>query len=470
MPGLFGAFEIGRRALLAGQAGLSVTSQNIANANTPGYTRKIARQISVEGARLPEGIVGSGVDVTRIERVRDAFLDGRVLGSRAELGDARARASFLREVEATLDDLGDGSLTSAVGAFFDAWHDLALSPESLELRAAVRGAGSKVASLLDRQSEALSEQRRRLAESIPSDVADVNARLGRIAELSRRIATIEAGGAAANESRDERQREVEELSEIVEVSAAESPTGRFLVRVGGAIVADGDHAIGVSLVRIGDDDAAGLSGGGADEGLALVAGSVTLAPRAGALAAKVDAVNAALPSILTRLDEIAEGLAESVNALHAAGTGLDGSTGVAFFDAGEGGAGAAARIRISAAVRADAGKVAASADGGPGDNGTARAIADLSRTATLRGGTRSVGQVVSEMSEAVARETGDAAFLEEARGHFVEALENRRDSVSGVSLDEEAANLVAYQHAYEAAARVMSVANEMIATLLAEVR
>jgi flagellar hook-associated protein 1 FlgK len=469
MPGLFGSLEIARRGLLAGQAGLQVTGQNIANANTPGYARKVIRQAAVQGARLAEGTVGAGVDVRRIEHVRDAFLDGRILEARAELGDARARAAFLREVEATLGDLEEGSLSETLAAFFDSWHDLALSPESLEVRQAVRDAGTRAASLLNRLSAALDGQARAVADALPAEVAELNSRIGRVAELSRRIVSAEAGGSPANELRDERQRIVEEIAETIDVNGAEAPNGRFLLRIGGVVVADGETAIGIALTRVEN-----LTG---EAGYALVAGGVATGARTGALAARLAAANETIPGYRARLDEIAEGLAEVVNAVHANAFALDGGAGGAFFEIGPagsggngGGSGAAARIRVAGAVLDDPAAIAASLDGAPGDNAAARAIADAGSAARLRDGARSLGELVAELSEVVARDTGEASFLEEARGGFVASLENRRDAVSAVSLDEEAVNLVQYQDAYEAAARVLAVANEMIDTLLAEVR
>ncbi len=471
MTSLFGAIEVAKRGLLAGQAGLNVTSHNVANANTPGYSRRVLHLAALGGPRLPEGILGAGVDVRRIERARDRFLEGRILDARAGLGDARARAAFLAEIEATFDDLGGEGLAEALGAFLRSWHDLAVSPESLEVRRAVRDAGAAMASRLNRLSDSLQDQRRALAERIPSEIADVNARIARVAEISRRIGIAEGGGAEAGDLHDARQREIDALAERVDVNFTEAPNGSFILRVGGAVVADGETAIGLTL----DGGAAAAAGEGA---VALSAGGASVAPRGGTLAAHLDAVNARIPSYLERLDEIAAGLAAAVNAVHESGYGLYGGTGVAFFafdaegsDAvGLAGRGAAARIRLADAVSADPASIAASSNGAPGDSAAALAIADLDRARTLRGGTRTLADLAAELGGAVAHDAAEADFLVEARGAFATSLENRRDAISGVSLDEEAVNLVRYQQTYEAAARVLVVANEMIATLLEEVR
>ncbi len=471
MTSLFGAIEVAKRGLLAGQAGLSVTGHNVANANTPGYSRRVLQLAALGGPRLPEGILGAGVDVRRIEQVRDRFLDGRILDARAGLGDARARAALLAEIEATFDDLGGEGLTEALGAFLRSWHDLAVSPESLEVRRAVRDAGAAIASRLNRLSDGLQDERRVLAELIPSEIADVNARIARVAEISRRIGIAEGGGAEAGDLRDERQREIDVLAERVDVNFTEAPNGSFLLRVGGAVVADGEMVIGLTL----DGDPSAAAG---EDVVALSAGGAPVAPRGGTLAAHLDAVNARIPSYLGRLDEIAAGLADAVNAIHETGYGLHGGTGIAFFTFDAAGAegvglasrGTAGRIRLADAVSGDPAAIAASSNGAPGDNAAALAIADLDRERTLRGGTRTLADLAAEIGGAVAHDAAEADFLVDARGAFVTSLENRRDAISGVSLDEEAVNLVRYQQAYEAAARVLVVANEMIATLLEEVR
>jgi flagellar hook-associated protein 1 FlgK len=203
-----------------------------------------------------------------------------------------------------------------------------------------------------------------------------------------------------------------------------------------------------------------------------------MSPTSGSLASTLEAARSALPGYLANLDEIAAGLASSVNAIHEAGYGLDGGTGVAFFETDATGAdlawsdpsspGAAARIRVAAAIIADPRRVAASSSGSAGDNASARAIADLDRALTQRSGTATIADLALGFSMRVASDTAQASFLEEAGVGLVESLEYRREAVSGVSLDEEALNLVKYQQAYEAAARVVSVTNEMLDTLLRE--
>jgi flagellar hook-associated protein 1 len=481
MSGLFGALEIGKRALFAGQAGLQVTGHNIANANTPGYSRRIVTQVPAPGVRLPQGILGSGTDIERVARARDEHVEARLLQARADLGRASAQARNLGELETLIGDLDGESLSSALGAFFDSWQELSLEPESSPARQSVIVAGAAVAGRLNALSNGLTEMRSRLMARLPAEVDAVNASVARIAELSRRVGQAEADGIEASDLRDLRDREVALLAERIDVNVTEAPNGSFLVRVGGVVVADGERALRVSLGAASEEGVATM-GADADAStsgaLRLSVEGVELSPTGGSLASTLEAARTALPGYLANLDEIAEGLASSVNAIHEAGYGLDGGSGVAFFETDAEGAdlagadmsspGAAARIRIASAIIADPRRVAASSDGSAGNNASARAIADLDRSPTQRGGTATIADLALGFSLRVASDTAQASFLEDAGTGIVESLENRRDAVSGVSLDEEALNLVKYQQAYEAAARVISVTNEMLDTLLRE--
>jgi flagellar hook-associated protein 1 FlgK len=440
-------------------------------------------QVPAPGVRLPQGILGSGSDIERVARARDAHVEARLLQARADLGHASEQARNLGELESLIGDLDGESLSSALGAFFDSWQELSLEPESSPARQSVIVAGAAVATRLNTLSSGLTEMRNRLMTRLPAEIDAVNASVARIAELSRRVGESEANGIEASDLRDQRDREVALLAEKIDVSVTEAPNGSFLVRAGGLVVADGERALKISLGAALEGSAAMSSSGLATDAstsgaLRLSVEGIEMSPTSGSLASTLEAARSALPGYLANLDEIAQGLAASVNAIHEAGYGLDGGTGVAFFETDATGAdlagsdpsspGAAARIRVAAAIIADPRRVAASSSGSAGDNASARAIADLDRALTQRSGTATIADLALGFSMRVASDTAQASFLEEAGVGLVESLEYRREAVSGVSLDEEALNLVKYQQAYEAAARVVSVTNEMLDTLLRE--
>jgi len=441
MSGLFGALEIGKRALFAGQTGLQVTGQNIANANTPGYSRRVVEQSPAPGVRLPEGILGSGADTRRIARARDEHVETRLLRARSDLGRATARAQDLRELESLIGDLGDDNISGGLRDFFDSWQELALEPESISLRQAAIQSGAKLATRMNTLSDDLTGMRNRFLSELPSEIDNVNAAVARIAELSRRIGEVEAGGLEASDLRDQRGIEISALSETIDVNVTEAANGSFLVRIGGVVIADGDRTLRVSLATRETDAGAGMvSSSGGDASLRLSVEGVEVTPQGGSLAARLEASRTLIPSYLSALDEIAQGLATSVNAIHEASYSLDGKSGAKFFETGVGGeegatAGAAARLRVSDAVLRDPRALAVSANGAPGNNAGARGIADLDTAPSQRGGTRSLSELALAFSETVASDSAEANFLEEAGAGFVQSLENRRDAVSGVSLD-----------------------------------
>jgi flagellar hook-associated protein 1 FlgK len=449
--------SIAAGALTAHQRAAQVTSHNVANAATEGYSRQRAILTPAPALRMPYGNMGTGVLLTDVGRIQDAFADLAFWRNVGQASDARARYDVLERIEQLYDEPSDSGLASALDAFWSAWGDLASQPGGVAQRSAVRYRGEAVALHLNRLAEDLVNLRLDTERRLADAVARLNELARQVAALNRDILAAEAGGVTAADLRDARGRLLDAMAELASIRVVEQPQGTISVIVDNVVLVDG------STTRALEVRAAGA-------GVVLgVAGDTAVVSRPGGqIGALARVISSDIPEQMARLDALAAALVQEVNALHRAGTNPAGATGVDFFDpAGV----TAASIRLSAAVAADPGQIAAGsadADGNyqAGANDIALRIAAL-RDAPAAALGESIGAFYNRLVSDLGARVASAADAAEAGDTLVAAAKARRESVRGVSLDEEMVMLMRHQAAYAAAARVVTVADEMIETLLA---
>lgn len=445
MSGLFTMLSSSSRALDAHRAGLAVAGQNIANLNTDGYARR--------AIQLADDSLG-GVQILGIRARRDTLLDARV---RHELpAEARegAMADALAVVEVSLGTTGQ-SLDGRLTAFFDAFSALASDPTSMAARDSVVGEGRALARAFADLSARFDTSAREADTGIRSSVGELNALAARVSTLNSAIAT--ASGANVAGLVDERTLVLQQMSEIADVQVLHRPDGAADVAIGhGQALVVGGRSFEVQVTSAPPNGFAQLAVNGAD---------ITHAIQRGRIAGLVAVRDTVLPSYQQALDELAYEVTTQVNAVHETGYGLGGTTGQAFFTPLPSAAGAARAMSVDAAVLADSALVAAGATTAPADNQVARAMADLRNvrgTANQSTFSESWGQLVYR----VGVDSAGARAQQQARHGVVTQVEQLRDQVSGVSLDEEAGNMLKFQRAYEANARYFTAVNDLLDTLL----
>jgi flagellar hook-associated protein 1 FlgK len=462
---------VARSAMKAQQVIMQTAGHNIANVETEGYSRQ-----RVETAPLPEqhwtyGSVGTGIGIRDVRRARDELLD---VSYRAEASGAQAsqlRHDMLASVEGILGEPSDTGLAAAMDAFWSSWSDLATQPTSAAARSVVQQRGQNVASILQSFDRRLTDLRAQTTTQLDNAVAKVNTLADHIASLNGRIVSTEVDGTTASDLRDQRDLALDELAKLGEVRVLESADGSAQVLLGNNGLVDGVRARNVRTVTAADGRVA----------LHLANGAEPLLPVGGAMQAMVDFLNVDLPDTTGRLDAIAASLVSRVNALHATGT-LYPTSGApvaagAFFDPTMT---TARDIRLSTDVAASASNVAASATtptganvAGPGNNEVALAMANLRDalgqvTYTNPSGgveTDSFANFYRDTTSRIGTQVTNAATDAQVHATLATQADTRRKSVSGVNLDEELTTLMRAQQAYAAAAKVVSVASEMMETL-----
>jgi flagellar hook-associated protein 1 FlgK len=456
MGGLLDSLSSANSALTAYRLALDVTGQNIANIDTPGYTRRMISLAELSPVDVLSA--GRGVEVTGITAARDLLVEARLGREMAGSASDAALLEGLTEVEAAIG-LPGSSLDAQLTAFFDTFAALAVDVTSPSARDAVVQAGETLATTLHDLASRFTLVQGTSDLAIRAGVDEVNTLAARVAALN---AAIARGGPDVESLRDERTLAIQRLAELVNVSSIDTAEGSVTVTMasGHALVVGGESYL-IEVTSTAPNGYASLSINDVPVTTPVLGG------RLGGLAALRDVV---VPQHMARLDQLAYDLAVQVNAVHQTGFDAAGAAGGAFFAPPSGVAGAAALLQIDPALAADSQLVAGSATGAPGDNQTARALAGLRDARWAAGGTATPSEAWAQIVYGVGLDVASTRASVITRTQVVRQLERLRDQASGVSLDEEAAHLMRYQRAYEASARYFTTIVDTLDTLMQMVR
>jgi flagellar hook-associated protein 1 FlgK len=453
MSDLFLSLRSASRALDAQRMGLEVTGQNIANVNTPGYSRRV-----VDFAAVPPSdrhSAGGGTDVVGVRATRDRLLDRRL---QQELPAERREAAIAGALEVVQTSLGAAgeSVDAGLNAFFDAFSRLADTPTSSVARQEVLLQGETLAETFRDMAQRLETAQRDVDRKIASGIEEVNSLAQQIATLNDSLSRTPVVSRAHLE--DEQAGLVRQLSELVDIEVIERESGGVDISFGngrGLVIADQAFTVqavptglsGLSQIRVGTTTITSEITGGSVGGLLHVRD-----------------VN--IPDYTNRLDTMAFNVIDAVNDAHTAGYTQGGVDAGDFFAPAAAVAGAARAMAVDGSVAADVSLIAAAGTAQNGDNQTATAIARLRDARVLNGGTTTFTDGWSQLVYRVGRDTQTASAEQSSREEIVRQVDALRDEVSGVSLDEETVQMLKFQRAYEANARFFSAINSAIETLI----
>lgn len=465
MASTFFGFSIARRGMSAHQAALSVTAHNIANASTAGFSR----QQAVFHATTPSGAatgnraagagqVGTGVHIAEIRRVRDGFLDFQLRQQQSKQTAWQERHEALSTVEMILMEPSETGLSNVFDRFWGAWQELAKNPTSGAVRAAVVETASTLASSLNSlasQSEVLLSDLNVKAEIA---VVDINSLSSQLAVLNEQIVTNLGAGLNPNDLLDRRDILLDDLAKIVDFRALEQPNGSINVAVGGRHLVQEGRAVALTREVVNGEMVATWHDG---ERLAFSDGKL-----AGIAAARTFIAT----DFLGRLNTLASALEYSVNEVHNLGRSLDPADplGADFFHIPSTATGHEARhIRVNLDIVADHSllRAAGPAPAGLSDGSNALAIARL-RNALMPSGTASLEGYFAGIVTDLGVETQQAERIMLNQESLMSQLQNRREEAAGVSIDEELAYMVQFQHGYQASARLLATLDEILQTII----
>lgn len=447
---LFGMLGSTARALDAQRHGLDVVGQNIANVNTAGYTRR-----TIDFASVPpvdRFSAGSGVNVLSVRAQRDRLYDQRLFDERPLERREAAIVDALGLVEVSLGRPGS-SLDAALDNFFDGLAELAEAPVSVTARQRVLSEAGALASTFQSLAYRLDEAARATDQRVRADVERVNTLSNELASLNGAVAR--SPQEQALHLRDRQVATATELAGLLGVHVLELEDGTFQVAIdSGRPLVIGTEAYALTVSDQPPTGHAAILSGGVD---------ITSAIRIGSIGGLLVVRDTLIPGYRQQLDTMAHDVATAVNAAHATGFDPSGAPGGNFFVPPAGVAGAARTLTVDAALLADPGRLAAAGVPASGDNGVARQLADL-RDAPIVAGS-SPADAWTGLVFRVASDMNGASRELASRREVVHQIELLRDSVSGVSIDEEAALMMRFQRAYEANARFFTVIDEVLQTL-----
>jgi flagellar hook-associated protein 1 len=462
MAGLFDTLSLGSRSLQTYRKAIDTAGHNLANVNTPGYTRQrlVVESVAVSG---DNGSVGMGAEATRIVRLQNEFSQKQLQAEASLEGSLQVKDEALRQtlgaLQETIDRTAEGGTSTSgisqkLGDFFNSLQNLSSNPASMPERTVALQKAQELAAKFNQVDQRLGDLERDLNTRISADVTKANTLLTQIADLNKRIAGEEAAGAGfANDLRDSRQTKIEDLAKIMRFDAIELDNGTLNVVAGGQTLVDGISVTGT--LETFDAGEAGLQVrvAGQPGALPLSGGSIE-----GAIAVR----DGQLAQTRAELNNLAALIISEVNAVHQAGFGLNGGTGEALFTGDN-----ASNIAVNKTLLNNPALFQASdVDGEAGNNATLLALIGLERKAHAAfGGLTFAGrhtQTVTRLAQDVATARVDLQDQQTVT-RFVRA---QRDSVSAVSLDEEMANLVMFQKAFQASAKLISMTDEMLATII----
>ncbi len=453
MSGLFFGLEVGKRALLAQQLAMNTSGHNIANASTPGYSRQRVSLNATNPIVYAYGAMGTGVIVDNVTHVRDLFLGNQWRQDNSQLSYWSTANKSLSQIENYFNEPGDTGLNQLITDFWNSWENLSTNPSA---RTAVVEKANVMVNAFHEHAAQLEDMRTNLDDDIRNRVEQINLLAEQIAGLNKEIARTELTGTMANDMRDRRDLLVDQLSNYADVKIYQRNNGAVAVHLGSMALVDGASHMSLATKTVSD-------------------GSRTITKtiwqgtdfevkfEGGELYALQQLRDKVVPQFQKDLDQLAATIATQVNAIHVAGYDEYANPGVNFFDPN---GTTASSMAINPDLIDDAGLVAASLSGEPGDTRNAQAISELRYARVMSSGSLTINEFYAGFVANVGIRSKESEDLAANYTLLTTQLENAKQSIQGVSIDEEMTNMIKNQRAYEAAARVITFVDSALETVI----
>jgi len=446
-----------KESLLSHQLAIDVTGSNIANVNTPGYSRQTAIFNSTGVMDVRSGVLQIGVDVSGIERVYDNYLESQIIQQSQLVGYQETKAGILSNVETIFDESKGGGFAELLGRFWGNWEDLSGDPDGQVQRSAVLNTAESLAAMFRDMSAGLKDIRSNTEQEISSVVTQINSIVSAIGDLNEQIIGAGSTQGNANVMLDNRTELLKSLGNLIDINTVEGRDGSIKVFLSdGGLLVDGTMTRSLALESRSTDPSVSDIVFTDQPGEAI-----TNSIKQGKLGALLDVREEIIPRYLGLLDTLAKGIADEVNAVHRAGFDRYRNTGINFFDPVT----KAEDMRVNAEISGDINRIAASSTVlGDGDN--ALKLSELGQKQLLNGGLSTFGDYYTSIVGQIGQDVANCNWSVEHQNNIMEHLTNLRESISGVSVDEEMVKLIKYQLGYNAAGKLCSVVDEMLDTLM----
>jgi flagellar hook-associated protein 1 FlgK len=443
-------FDISSRSLAVYRRALEVTSHNIVNSANPNYSRQRI-MLETETSNLTAGIVwGNGVKIDSVQRMRDKLVDAHILNTNQKFYDSNRQSELVSQIEDVFSEPSDLGVSNLMTTYFNSFNELAVTPNSLPLRTNVLNAANNLSAKVTSINQSLSSLKGDIKQEFHQKVNEVNSLLKQIHQINYEQFSNAYNGVPVNDLLDQRDGLVDQLSQLVNINVVYDNTNSAVISIGGALAVDRMHSA--------DFVAEEVNG---KLNLKVKDGSYPIVLTGGELSALSNVYSKKIPAYQEKLDTVINKLVESVNAVHVNGFTISDpqETGLNFFEGYVNG-----ELIINQEILDDPNKIAISSDGTEGNGDTALTIAQLTDAKLLNGNT------LQEGYSSLINDIGNDGMLQnnytDANQIVLDELGQLKASQSGVSVDEEMTNVLKFQRTYEASAKLIAIADDMLRTIL----
>ena len=454
MPGIDRLLNTSKEALLSHLTAINITGSNVANVNTQGYSRlrPIFGSVGSVGSGTPDQMQ-VGVKITNVERIYDKYLEVQLVQQEHEVGYNEARRDALSRVEGIFNESNGGGINEVLNKFWDAWASLSANPAGKGERDVLVSVSQNMAAMFRQQSEELHTVQQDANKTIADTVDQLNTYLENMTTYNDQISQIEVSGGSAADLRDKRAELLRKISNLIDFNYIEEANGSLNIFISnGRTLVEAGQMWGLDVeinpannnfYDITFQDSPGVA--------------INNRLTGGKLAGLIEIRDTTLAGYISDMDTLAASIISNVNTQHSQGFDATGNVGGNFFNA----ATEAEDMAVSSAIIADASKVAASATiNGDGEN--AKLLSAVRDQLLLSGATTTINGYYSAFVGQVGQNTADANTGYDSQKAILNQFESQKETVSGVSLDEEMLNLTKLQMGYNAAGRLLTTVNDMI--------
>lgn len=468
---IHGMLDVGKRSLANSQTALQTVGHNIANKSTEGYSRqRVEIQSNVPVDKDGKVRVGMGAKASAVTRINNPYLEKQIGKEQSNLGFMNGKMDALSRVEQVYNEQMNKGLNHFMGEFFNSFRELANSPESHATRSLVAETANYLTKDFKRVNTQLKEIQKDIDFQVETQVNEVNNMAAEVAELNQKIQMVEMTDGLANDERDRRDLLVKKIGEKINIQAAEGKDGSVTIRVGdtGILVA-GSEAKKLSTGATPENDRKGEGNvdvfyHNSDKSTPV---NMTAQLKGGSIGGLLEVRDEVIGGLLRDTDQIAYNLATEVNSIHSMGVDGANKFGFNFFEQPSTIKNASANLAISKDVLDNPARIAsAAAQNSPGDNRVANAISNLQFEKIMGEGQSTLDDFYNGIVGKVGVMTQRADLAQKSQTDILKNLNNVRESISGVSLDEETTKMIEFQKSFDASARLIRTADEMFDTVL----
>lgn len=470
MSRIWSMMDIGKRSLANSQTGLQTVAHNIANRTTEGYSRQTVNFKANEPTGSGKVRIGMGARPGEVARTNNPYIEKQLEREGTQLGFLGARQDLMGRVEEVFNEQVTKGLNHQMAGMFNSFRELSNNPESLASRTMVKESADGLAKNFHKIDEQLNEIQNDVDFRLTTKIEEVNQMAKEISNLNEKIQLVEMSGGNANDERDRRDLLLKNLGETINIRYAESKDGNLTVTAGSTavLVSGNSHR---QLFVAATPGRAGKTEGHADvfykateEGTPI---NITSQLTGGHIGGLIDVRDRVINDLHDKMDDMAYTVAWQVNDIHSEGYNRSNQKGGLFFQTPSGQLGAASNIRVSRSIIEDVGEIAAAAQpNSPGDNRVANLLSTLQYKQVLNDGQSTFDEFYSSVVGQVGVETQRTNTAHDAQADIYKQIKNIRESISGVSLDEETTKMIEYQKSFDASARLIRTADEMMDTVL----